>query len=77
MALELGLKAFKDKLPRFSANDTIDFSRSNQTPNDGIAQSLFIHLEATDILQCLKRIDYFVVLYFQLHRYGRSSRLGL
>ena len=66
VALELGLEAFKDKLPRFYANDTFDFSRFDQTPNYGIAQSLFTHLEPADIVRCLQRLKDFVAPHFQL-----------
>ena len=66
VALELGFDAYKDKLPRFYANDSFDFSRFDQTPNYGIAQSLFTHLEAADIVRCLERLKDFVAPHFQL-----------
>jgi hypothetical protein len=53
---ELGQKLHVLKKPEFVVSDKFEFSRFSRQPDFAIAQSLFSHLTAQDIMLCLKNL---------------------
>ena len=56
VAIELGTELFRAKRPRFSVTDTFEFEKIGVRADFAIAQSLFTHLTAQDIFECLKSL---------------------
>ncbi|HLL27177.1 MAG TPA: class I SAM-dependent methyltransferase [Xanthobacteraceae bacterium] len=56
VAAELGIDKFRQKRPRFVISDSFEFSKFGAAPAFGIAQSLFSHLTASDIVRCLANL---------------------
>ena len=53
---ELGRAEFRRKRPHFVVSSYFEFDRFTSSPTFGIAQSLFSHLNRSDILSCLNRL---------------------
>ncbi|WP_375411380.1 hypothetical protein [uncultured Bradyrhizobium sp.] len=56
VAAELGVDVFGAKHPRFVITDHFEFDKVDARPDFAIAQSLFSHLNESDILECLNRL---------------------
>jgi SAM-dependent methyltransferase len=77
IAHELGCLKYAEKNPVFVVSDCFEFNRFEKQPQFSIAQSLFTHLVAKDILLCLKNSRSFVgtghVLFATFYK-GQSVR---
>jgi hypothetical protein len=56
VASELGMDVYREKRPRFVVSDSFEFNKFGEKPSFGIAQSLFTHLSATDLENCLSKL---------------------
>lgn len=56
VALELGIDDFSCKQPQLIVSDAFDLSSARKQPTYAIAQSLFTHLNPSDIELCLNRL---------------------
>lgn len=57
---ELGKDVYEDKAPEFVVSSKFEFEKFTKKPNFALAQSLFTHLAAKDIIVCLTRLRKFV-----------------
>ena len=60
LAHELDLDLAKQKRPEFVVSDRFEFQHFSRVPEWSIAQSLFTHLNETDIRLCLRQLRAFV-----------------
>lgn len=60
IAKELGHDLFQRKQPEFVVSSAFEFHRFSHVPDLSLAQSLFSHLNSTDIALCLNRLREFV-----------------
>ncbi|MDD4870073.1 MAG: class I SAM-dependent methyltransferase [Kiritimatiellae bacterium] len=56
VAAELGIDLFKERRPQFIVSDSFDFRQIHRKPDYIMAQSLFTHLSAKDIHDCLQSL---------------------
>ena len=56
VATELGMRAYREKRPRFVVSDCFEFHKFKANPVFGIAQSLFTHLCADEVVLCLSKL---------------------
>jgi len=56
VAAELGTELYREKRPRFVISDQFEFHKFDRSPNFGIGQSIFTHLDPHDIVLCLERL---------------------
>jgi len=54
---EIGIEVFREKMPHFAISDCFEFEKMGTGFTFGIAQSLFTHLAAKDILACLMNLQ--------------------
>ena len=57
VATELGIRAYREKRPRFVVSDCFEFDKFQANPVFGIAQSLFTHLCADEVESCLSKLN--------------------
>jgi len=57
---ELGQAICEEKKPEFVVSDRFEFGKLSRKPQFSIAQSLFTHLNASDISLCVKNLRHFV-----------------
>ena len=57
---ELGKELFEGKKPELVVSDNFEFHEFSKKPQFSIAQSLFTHLNSTDICSCLRNLRQFV-----------------
>jgi hypothetical protein len=73
---EIGRAVYEKKKPEFVISDRFEFDRFSKKPQFSIAQSLFTHLNPTDISLCLKNLRQFVEqnhIFFATFNEGVSS----
>lgn len=56
VVVELDANAYREKQPRFVISDSFEFKKFGEKPTFGIAQSLFTHLAAHDVVSCLSNL---------------------
>lgn len=73
---ELGRATLESKQPEFVVSDRFEFDSFRKSPQFSLAQSLFTHLNSTDVCACLEKLRKFVEpghIFFATFFEGSSS----